>query len=159
MCAMSCIPATAQDQQAAPKKNDKSQRVCTDDDLIDHMFRMVVFKEMPARRETNWVHAVPYHYLSFSEDNNFMAVATNIKFKTLDKLKNMMKPKKGAVYKYRLDSSGVLDLTLNDKILYHYSCIAILKKKTEGFEQGDIVLRGYTRKAKTQLYKVYRRLD
>jgi hypothetical protein len=157
--AFSTVPADAEDKVPLNTPKDKTQRFCLDEDLLGHAFVMVDFKETPPRREASWIRAIPFHYLKFMENNKYSSVGTNRKIDSVQKAEGYLKSANIQNNTYRRTDDGILDLILNDHILYHYRCIAILKPKDEHFQKGDLILRGYTKKGKSELYKQYRIME
>lgn len=145
----------APDAAAANKPKDPVQRLCTNDDLLNHTFKMVDFVETPPRRETNWVRVIKYHYLKFLPNYYYGSIASNYEFKSPKFLNQMIAPKPEEPARYRLNAEGSLQLIFMGRIRYDYRCIAILKAHDE-YLPGDLVLTGYTRKMKSKLYKLYR---
>lgn len=157
--ALSLTPANAQSSGTAVKRKDVTQRTCTRQDLIGYTFVMVAFKELPPRRESSWMKVVRYHYLRFLDDENYAAIGTNRNIESIGKLNPLLKPRKDSPETYSLSGDGILDLMIKDKVIYHFSCVVITKSKNQEFRVGDLVFRGYTRKAKSELYNLYRRWE
>jgi hypothetical protein len=132
------------------------QRLCLPEDLEGHTFALVLFRETPPARESKAMAHFRYNYLAFLKNGHFNMHASNKAMKTAAMLELYFRQDPTAFQFYTLSPTGVLNLAVNDKIIYSYRCVAIIQNKDE-FVKGDLVLTGYTRKKKTVLYKLYRR--
>jgi len=116
---------------------------------------MVDFRETPERAEALWVEQVPYHYLGFYPNNLYAMIATNREIiKTPRQAEEFFRSYRH-ILKYSLASDGILNLYDNEKIRYSYRCIVQLKSK-KLLVKGDLILTVYTKKKKSELYKLYR---
>ncbi len=136
----------------------ENQRLCQDGDLAGGSWKEVQFIETPPHREAAWVHDFPYQYLSFYQDHYYSFVATNREYKTPKELAKAMQLtlQQKHAFKYTLDNQGVLNLYVDQKVIYSYRCL-VIKKTQSGFKKDDLVLTAYTKRSMTLLYKLYRR--
>jgi len=134
------------------------QRLCTYPDLIDKTWKAVQLTETPARREAAWYRQIPYHYLTFYSNRQYSSVATNMELPTPDAVqKAFLWPTQGKhVLQYTLSKQGVLNLYVDKDITYSYRCVVVTEPHSY-FVKDDLILTAYTKNAKTQLYKLYRR--
>jgi hypothetical protein len=132
--------------------------ICTNADLENGYWKLVLLKESPKRKEYSFYRHIHYQYLAFLPGNIYSYVATNHEImKPVDLRKALLWPERTThKLKYTLDDQGVLNLYLDRKVTYSYRCLAISKDKDE-FKKGDLLLKGYTRQSRTELYKLYRR--
>jgi len=139
----------------APVEN---QRVCKTEDLSGGTWKMVQFHETPSFREAQWIKTIPYHYLAFYPDHYYAYLATQNEVQTPSALQKAMTWSQNGKHRlqYTLDDKGVLDLYLDKKLNYRYRCFAI-KATQNGYQKGDLVMTGYTKNAKSEVYKLYRR--
>ena len=144
---------------AAESKQQNYYQLCNDASIINHTYKMMLFSETPKRREASWVEAVPYHYLAFYKDNYYSYLASTkeiLKAEQLNKLLQQWVVKNSHTLKYTLDNTGDLILYDNKLPKYRYRCMEITQNH-EQYKKGDIILTGYTKNAKSQLYKLYRK--
>jgi hypothetical protein len=150
-----CAAAHAQDNLASSADNGPAQRLCKQEDLVGHVFKMVDFKETPPRGEARWTKMFPNQYLGFLPGNNYSFLAINRDIKTPQQAEKYMKALQNG-RQYTLSADGVLNLLVYDKIKFSYRCVTILKPVGQ-FAKGDFIVTGYTRKRKSELYRLYRR--
>lgn len=154
--AVATVALLSIDSLAQDSGGSATQKPCVSEDIIGHVYKMVEFKETPPRSETVWLQHFSYSYLAFGQNSSFFSISTNREIKDLKKLEQAIAPRPGSNKMYTLDKSGVLNLLINGKPHYSYRCIEILKP-TGAYVKDDLVLTGYTRKAKSELFKLYRR--
>lgn len=151
----SCAHAQTDPALAAPG-SEPTQRLCKDEDLTPHVFKMLDFKETPPRAEALWVSEFPYHYLAFGPNKSYAAMAFNTEFKDPKRIVKFLNGTFNRNNFYALDKNGTLTIVQNEKIKYVYRCVAVLKKY-DVYLPGDLILTGYTKRRKSELYKFYRR--
>ena len=137
-----------------------NERLCKEQDLIGGTWAMIQFQETPPRKEASLVAAIPHHYLAFYPDHYYGFVAIDREMKTPTEVQKALswsqKTNPPRVLKYALDKTGVLDLYIDKRVNYSYRCVAV-QASVGGYMKNDLILTGYTRGGKTQLYKLYRR--
>jgi hypothetical protein len=146
--------AEVQAQDAAYEKD--LQRVCSKEDLTGHAYQMVDFKETPPRGETQWIKSFPYNYLAFYPNNRYVSIALGSQVEDSKKLQSLMGMNFGNTMTYSINQSGILTLLYGSDISFTYRCVEVLKP-LDDYRPGDLILKGYTRKRRSEIYKLYRR--
>lgn len=136
----------------------QTQHLCTAPDLVHGTWKLLVLQETPPGEDTSWIEMAPYHYLSFSDANNYTFIATTYELKTKKQAQDLMTWPLWSHHNlaYRLSDQGVLDLYIDNVLKYHYRCLMIDKANGQ-YRKGDLVLTAYTNNYKSYLYKWYRR--
>ena len=144
---------------AANSQQDSYYQLCDNAGIVNNTYKMLLFSETPKRREASWVEAAPYHYLAFYADNYYSYIASIKEIRKADQLSKLLQQwviKPPHILKYSLDNTGDLILYDNKLPKYRYRCMEITKDH-EQYKKGDIILTGYTKGSKSQLYKLYRK--
>ncbi len=147
-----------------PQKKD--YHLCKDEDLVGGTWKLVLFRETPPHREATYYRSIPYHYIAFFPQRVYAFIATNKEIMSAASLQktmqaSLMLSQEASLRQrlgkyYSLSNGGVLGLYRGKKGLYSFRCIAV--SNTQGdFVKGDLVLVGYTKKKRTQIYELYRR--
>jgi hypothetical protein len=132
------------------------QRLCLLQDLENHTFKRMEFVQTPPRGESNLAIMFPHDYIAFQQGYTYTARASNIEIPTKAKAEEILRPPPNNPKRFTLSQDGVLNLIVHDKIKSSFRCVAVLKSAGK-YIPGDIILNGYTRKGKSQIYKFYRR--
>jgi hypothetical protein len=143
---------------AADNKPVENQRLCRTEDLMGGTWKLMQMVETPPRKEAAWYRDIPFHYLAFHLDHSYAYIASTQEFKKpIDVQNALLWTEKGKHdLQFTLDDQGVLNLFVDKTPKYSYRCLTI-KATQAGYVKGDLILTGYTRKARSQMYKLYRR--
>ena len=144
---------------AADTQQDNYYKLCDNSGIAHNTYKMILFSEIPERREASWVEAVPYHYLAFYADNYYSYIASTtdiIKAEQLSQLLQQWTIQKSHILRYTLDNTGDLIMYDNNTPKYRYRCMQITQNH-EQYKKGDIILTGYTKNSESKLYKLYRK--
>jgi hypothetical protein len=134
-----------------------AQRVCTNPDIIGKHYKLVYLDESPRRGEAAFYLEFPFHYITFYPNYSYSFVATNKELTNplaLDK-KLLWPLKYKRVLRFYLSPKGDLTMYFDKDIWKQFNCITVTQT-VGAFQKGDIILTGYTKKAKSKVYKLYR---
>ncbi len=147
----------AAQNKGGTKPSNGDYSLCRDENLIGNYYKMVLFTETPERGESAWIHNIPYHYLAFFPDRYYSYLASDKEITTPAKLEELLQwPRKSShLMLYTLGSKGDLNLYNGKVINYRYRCF-VIKADSGVYKKGDLILTGYNREAKSELYKIYR---
>jgi hypothetical protein len=145
-CALPVACAQAQDLD--------NEHLCTAADLHG-VFVMINLTETPEGAEASWYRQAPYHYLAFYPDKTYSSMAVGSPIDKLADLKNALKEKGGAEFKYKIGDQGVLELVNGKVTQYGYRCYAVTDNSNSN-QKGDLILSGHGNGNPSNLVKLYR---
>lgn len=139
---------------------------CTRDDVLGGLWKSVFFSETPQSWHSRLNNLQRHRYMTLNADGHYYIVRAAKEVKDRNMILRLTTPNKkkkvvGAEHTFTLQptedekNSEIIFFSAGEPI-YRHRCTIVAKKKAI-FEEGDMILNGYTVGGKTLLYEVYRR--